>query len=454
MNHRRGLILGVLCAVILSAPPVPAPAAEALATETFTLSNGMEVIVIPNHRVPAVSHMLWFRIGAADDPPGKSGLAHYHEHMMFQGTSKLKPGEYADVIARHGGQQNAFTGSDVTSYYVNIAKSELPMAMELEADRIRGLKPSDEGAEKEKQVIIEERRSRVENNPEALLSEQMNAALFRHHPYRVPVIGWMHEMEKLSKDDVLKFHRTWYHPNNALLIVSGDITAAELRPLAEKYYGNLPRKAVPERRWTAEPPQNAPRQVTLYHTNVKQPLWGRSYMAPSLAYGDKSQAMPLFVLSQLLGGGKTSHLYRTLVVEQKLASSVDVDYSGFSLGPAQFSITIVPETGVAMQTLEKAVDKEIAGVQNALLAAKDLQRAKTLLRAESTFARDGLTSMARIMGWIRMAGLDKDYFQRWPELIDAVTLDQVNASAKTTLKIEQSVTGWLLPQTEMKEAKP
>ncbi len=235
------------------------------------LANGLEVIVIPNHRIPAVSQMIWYRIGAGDDPLGKSGLAHYHEHMMFEGTAKFKAGEYSDIIARHGGQQNAFTGADATSYFVNIAKEQLPLVMEMEADRMRGLTPTDEGAQKEKQVIIEERRQRIENSPEALLSEQMNAALFRNHPYHWPVIGWMHEMEGLTKEDVLQFHRTWYHPNNAILIISGDVTAAEVRPLAQKYYGGLPNVPVPPRRWNKEPPQNNARRVTLHHKNVKQP---------------------------------------------------------------------------------------------------------------------------------------------------------------------------------------
>ena len=217
-----------LAQLLLSAP-LPVQAEPVPAIESFTLANGLEVIVIPNHRIAAVSQMVWYRIGAADDPLGKSGLAHFHEHTMFLGTPKYKSGEYADIIARHGGQENAFTGYDATSYYINIAKDQLPLAMELEADRMRGIKPTDDGAEKEKQVIIEERRMRIENSPDALLSEQMNAALFRHHPYHWPVIGWMREMEGLTKDDVLAFHKLWYHPNNAILIISGDITAAEVK---------------------------------------------------------------------------------------------------------------------------------------------------------------------------------------------------------------------------------
>ncbi|NBX03115.1 MAG: insulinase family protein [Alphaproteobacteria bacterium] len=303
--------------------------------EHFTLRNQLEVYVIPNHRIPAISHMMWYRIGAADDPQGKSGLAHYHEHMMFKATKKLKTGEYSDIIARHGGQQNAFTGYDATSYYVDIAKEKLPLVMDLEADRMRGLRPSDEDASKEKDVIIEERRMRTDNNPAALLSEQVNAALYRHHPYHLPVIGWRHEMETLTKNDALDFHEKYYHPNNAILIVSGDITAAELKPLAEKYYGNLKPAKIPTRRWNQEPPQLGARRITLHHENVKQPIFARSYATDSMGYGKKENALPLFVLSQVLAGGRSSRLYQSLAVEQKIATAVDANYNPFAMGPAE-----------------------------------------------------------------------------------------------------------------------
>jgi zinc protease len=448
----------VYCAVaaflLLNAAFVTALHAEANdAPETFTLSNGLEVIVIPNHRVPAVSHMVWYRIGAADDPQGKSGLAHFHEHLMFQGTAKYKSGDYADIIARNGGVQNAFTGHDATSYYVNISKDQLPLAMELEADRMKPLMPSDRDVAKEKQVIIEERRQRTENNPSALLGEQMNAALFRHHPYHMPVIGWMHEMENLAKDDVLAFHSRYYYPNNAILIVSGDITAAELKPLAQKYYGGLPKGRIPPRIWTSEPPQIAPRRLTLRHANVKHPSFLRAYATSSLVSGKKEHALPLFLFSQIMGGGKTSRLYQSLVVNQKLATAVDTSYSGFDLGPATFEILLVPEQGVTLETLEKALDAELEKSLATPLTEAELIRAKTLLKAESTFARDGLSSMARIMGWLRIAGLPYDYFTLWPELIEKITAEQIQAAARDTLRIEQSVTGHLLP-AETKEAKP
>jgi zinc protease len=432
-----------LCFALYATAASAAPKSD---IETFNLSNGLEVIVIENHRIPAVSHMIWYRVGAADDPTGKSGLAHFHEHLMFQGTEKTKPGEFADIINKHGGEQNAFTTRDTTSYYVTIEKKNLPLVMDLESDRMRGLKVADDNALRERQVIIEERRMRIENNPDAQLSEQINAALYRNHPYHVPIIGWMSEMEGLSLADVVNFHKTWYHPNNAVLILSGDITAAEAKPLVEKYYGGLSKQAVPQRIWNVEPPHIASRRVTLHHSQVNQPIVSREYMSSSFKYGDTKDALPLFVLSQLLGGGKNGLLYKTLVVDQKVATSVSADYDGFSIGPGQFSLTIVPEAGITSEKAEAALDKELQTLLSSRFSQSDVTRAKTLLKAESIFAREGLSSMARIMGTLRMLDLPADYFSHWPELIDAVTTEQLEAAMKKTLILNASVTGELLPE--------
>ena len=439
---------GIIAALILAfaAAPVYAAAPTSTAIESFTLSNGLEVIVIPNHRIPAVSQMIWYRVGASDDPVGKSGLAHFHEHTMFLGTARHKGGEYAAIASSHGGDENAFTGHDATAYFINVPKSELPLVMELEADRMHPLTPTDEAVAKEKQVIIEERRMRIENDPSALLSEQVDAALFRNHHYHLPAIGWLHEMEGLTKDDVLEFHKRWYHPNNAILILSGDITAKEAKPLVEKYYGSLPKVAVPERHWNEEPPQNTERRITMHHINVKQPIWNRVYATASVAYGNQEQAVPLFLLSEILGDGKTSRLYQSLVVEQKLASGVEVQYDGFDIGPATFEINVVPEIGVDLNVLEKAVDKELARALTTPFTDAEMTRAKTLLKAETIYARDGLTSMARIMGTLRICGLDTNYFTHWPVTIDAVTAKQITAAAKDSLQLTQSVTSLLLPQ--------
>ncbi len=442
----RGRLTGGCVAALLAVSPLSAK--EPAKIQTFHLANGMEVIVISNHRVPAVSHMVWYKVGAADDPPGKSGLTHFHEHVMFLGSRGYKAGDYAATISRHGGDQNAFTSPDATSYYINIAKDKLAMAMAMEADRMRGLTPTDKDVIKEREVILEERRVRVENNPAALLNEQVNAALFRHHPYQRPIIGWMHEMAGLTKEDVLAFHKTWHYPNNAILIISGDVTAAEVRPLAEKYYGALPRGEVPPRQWKQEPPHNAARRVTLRHTNVRQPVWSRTYAVSSLGNSGADKAMPLFLLSQLLGEGKNSRLYKSLVVEQKLATGVESSYNGFALGPAQFDIHVVPEKGIELGTIEAAVDKELTRIAENGFTNDEMTRARTLLKAEALYARDSLTSMARIMGWIRMAGLETDYYTRWPELIEETTARQVTEAAREALRMERSVTAFLLPQED------
>jgi len=440
MRHLRKAILVAICVA------TSAQAEGMQPIETFTLKNGMEVVVLPNHRVPAVNHMLWYRIGAADDPQGKSGLAHYHEHLMFKGSPKFGSGEYLKLVKKNGGDHNAFTGYDATSYYVTIAKDRLPLAMELEADRMRGLTVSDAEALSEKQVIIEERRQRIDNNPGALLNEQMNAALFRNHPYHYPIIGWQHEMEGLTKDDALKFHEKYYHPNNAVLIVSGDITAKELKPLAEKYYGSLVSKPIPERHWLSEPPSIAARSVTLHHKNVKQPVFSRNYLATSFNSGDANIALPLYVLSHLFGEGKNSLLYQSLVVDQKIAAGVDTSYDFYTRGPAEFAIEVTPEKEVKLDAIEKAVNAQIAlflktGVDKAALA-----RTKRLMQADAIYAREGLTGISNLMGWMVMAGLKPEDFNRWSDMIEAVTPEQILAAAQSVFHMEASVTGYLLPE--------
>ena len=418
--------------------------------ENFRLANGMEVVVLPNHRVAAVNHMIWYRVGAADDPIGKSGLAHYHEHMMFKGTERFKAGHYSSQLDKNGGAHNAFTGYDATSYHVTIAKDRLPLVMELEADRMRGLTVNEAEGAKERQVIIEERRSRIENRPEALFNEQMQAALFRNHPYHWPTIGWMHEMEGLTRQDVLDFHKRYYHPNNTVLVVSGDITAAELKPLAEKYYGSLKSAPLPPRVWREEPPHIAERRIVMHDVHVKQPSLTRVYAASSIDHGDTKQALPLYVLSYLLGGSNSSVLYQKLVVERKLASSVSVDYNCFSIGPAEFSFSLVPEDGVSLETLEAALDEELARFFAKGVDKKLLKRAQNVMRAEAVYAREGLSSLSHIVGWVMMVGMKADYINQWPDLISRTTSTEILDAGKKTLLKNASVTGYLLPEEAAK----
>ncbi len=429
------LFLSVACAQ--AADPV---------LQTFALKNGLQVVLLESHRVPAVTHMLWYRVGAADDFPGRSGLAHYNEHMMFQGTDALGVGEYLRRVSAYGGRANAFTSRDFTAFYVTIAKERLPMVMEMEADRMQHLKPTPANFAKEREVIIEERRMTVDNKPDALLEEEMQAALFRNHPYHNPIIGWMREMQSLSEEDVLSFQRRFYHPANLTLIVVGDITRAELENMAEKYYGAIPAGERYERSWREEPPQRAPRHVALSHPNVRQPALIRFYAAPSFGTDRPELVLPGYVLAQILGGGTTSRLYQSLVVKQKLATGVSVDFDGFNNGPAIMQVNAVPADGVSLAKLEAALDRELAAFLAAPPAPDELFRAKTLLKAETIYARDGIESMARILGYIVMAGLPADYFTQWQAKVDAVTAAQIRDAAKAAFDPRASVTGYLLPE--------
>lgn len=422
--------------------------------DSFTLSNGMEVVLFPDHRVPAVTHMLWYRVGSADDYPGRSGLAHYNEHMMFQGTQTTQSGEFLQKVASHGGRANAFTSHDYTAYFVTIAREQLPMVMGMEADRMLHLAPTQENFTKEREVIIEERRMSIENQPGALLGEEMRALLYRNHPYRIPNIGWMQEMQALSREDVLAFHKQFYHPANAVLVVAGDITREALQPLAEKYYGSLPAGERYQRHWLTEPPQRGPRHTELRHANVREPEFSRIYMVPGIHDKDKNLVIPGFLLSQILGGGSSSRLYQSLVVRQKLATSASVSYDGFNVGPGELYVNATPAPGVTLAQLETAIDKELDDARTLTPTENELARAKTLLKAETVYARDGIEGMARMLGMLIMQGLPPAYFLNWPDMIDRVPATEVQHAAKAMFDDNKSVTGYLLPPTAPLSAAP
>jgi len=413
--------------------------------ETFTLKNGMQVVVVENRRVPVVTHMVWYRVGGADEGPGESGIAHFLEHLMFKGTKKREPGEFSAIVARNGGQENAFTSSDYTAYFQTIAVDRLELVMEMEADRMTNLVITDKEVEPERLVVLEERRSRVDNNPHAILSEHINGALYLNHPYRNPVIGWEHDIRALDIERILAFYKRWYAPNNAILVVAGDITAAQLKPLAEKYYGVIPAQPPVTRNRAQEPPQMAARQVVLRDKRVRQPVWQRHFLAPTLQWGDKSHVYPLQVLSDILGGGASSRLYRRLVVEKKLAVSAGAYYSGDDRGPGRFAFSASPRGDVSTDALEKAVEAEIADVMANGVTAEEVRRAIERMEAEAVYARDSLSGGARTLGGALASGLTIDDVESWPERIAQVTAGQVHAAAKALFDKRRSVTGLLLP---------
>lgn len=433
----------------------PLFAVEPPKIEEFTLDNGMHVIVVEDHRVPAVSHNLLMRLGAADDPRGKSGLAHYLEHMLFQGTEQYKPNEFSKIVASHGGQTNAFTTADYTGYWVNIAKEHLPLVMKLEADRLQHLNPPEQDFLKEQQVILEERRSRVDTNPSALFAEQMDALLYYHHPYGTPIIGWANEMAALNRDDVMAYYQRYYKPEHMVLVLSGDVTQDEAKDLVEAHYEGLKNdgaEPVPMR--NREPQQRGPRQFEMHHALVTQPNWQRSMLAPSYNW-QKEEAgehiLPLMIAEHLLGGSKTSRLYTLLVEEKALATSVSVSYNPFRLGPGEFSIYVTPKEAKDLPEIERLIEAEIVALQKQAPSKEELKRAKTQMIAANVFLRDGLQSLARVVGHLAMIQLPLDYYFTWEEKVEAVTAQQVSKSL-AVLDHKASVTGVLLPEASKETA--
>lgn len=425
-------------------PAIVAAAAHGL--ETFTLANGMDVVVIPDRRAPVVTHMVWYRVGAADEPPGKSGIAHFLEHLMFKGTEKVGPGQLSRIVARNGGRDNAFTSSDYTAYFQRVALDRLPLVMEMEADRMRNLTLTDAEVLPERDVVLEERRTRVDNEPAQILAERMNSALYGDTSYGIPVIGWEDEIRELTTADALDFYRRHYAPNNAILIVAGDVTADNVRPLAEKYYGPLSASVDLVDRDRADTPRLAEAvRIELRDGRVEQPHIQRSYLAPGYARADPRESAALDVLSELLGGGATSRLYRALVVDQGLAASAGTWFVGSVLGDGRFGVYALPRVGADLDTAEAAIDAEITRVQSELVSGEELERAKMLLVAEAVYARDRQDELARIYGTALTTGGTVRDVAEWPDRIKRVTAEEVRAVARKYLLKEQSVTGLLLP---------
>src|SRR6516164_6142751 len=343
---------------------------------TFTLPNGLQVVVIEDHRTPVVTQMVWYKVGSADETPGKSGLAHFLEHLMFKGTAKHPVGEFSQTVLKIGGNENAFTSTDYTGYFQRVPRDQLPKMMEFEADRMTGLILKDENVLPERDVVLEEYNMRVANNPEARLSEQIMAALYLNHPYGRPVIGWHHEIERLTREDALAFYRRFYAPNNAILVIAGDVEANDIRPLVERNFGSIPAQpAIPARRIRPQEPEPAaPRTVTLADPRVEQPSVRRYYLVPSATTAASGESAALDVLAQLMGSGSNSYLYRALVVDKPLAVSAGASYSSTSLDATQFSISASPKPGVAFADVERIIDEVIANLAQNPPRAEDLDR--------------------------------------------------------------------------------
>jgi zinc protease len=437
---RRTLVL----AFALAAVATCARAETSPQVADFKLANGLEVVVLPDHRAPVVTHMIWYKVGAADETPGKSGLAHYLEHLMFKGTVKNPGNTFSQAVAAIGGEENAFTASDYTGFYERVPREHLKEMMAFEADRMTNLVLTDAVARPELKVVLEELNMRVANNPGARLDEQMDAALYLNHPYHRPVIGWRHEVEKLSRDDALAFYRRFYTPNNAIVVVAGDVTPDEVKTDAEATYGKVPvRNEIGPRVRPTEPVQDAPRTVTLADARVEQPSVQRYYLAPAASTAKPGEEEALDVLATVLGRDANSRLYKTLVMDKGLALNAGSFYSDTALDYGKFGVYAAPKPGVTLRTVEAAMDGVLNDVIEHGITADELNRAKTGLIADAVYAQDNQATLARWYGAGLTTGQTVAEVGGWPDRVRAVTAAQVQEAARQWLDIRRSVTGYL-----------
>ena len=442
MLSRVFILLALLCTF-----SVPA-FAKTFNAETFTLENGMQVVVIPNHRAPVVSHMVWYRFGGADEKPGESGVAHFLEHLMFKGTAKVPEGQFSLIVKKMGGNENAFTTHDYTAFYQDISRDHLEKVMEMEADRMKNLQLTDAQVASEREVVIEERHQRVDNTPQAKFQEQLMSALFVNHPYAVPVLGWLQEMKEMAREEVLEYYRRWYAPNNAILVVAGDVTAEELKPLAQKYYGSIPSQQIPERVRPRPAPIVAQHQIIMQDPRIGQPTVMKVFRAPRGSDG-------MDLLAEIFGGTTTSRLYKDLVVDQKLAVSAGADYDPISLNDTTFTVYATPTPGTPLPALEAAVDKEIAHLLDRGVTLEELKNARTRALATFTYYRDSLQGPALLFGRALCSGFDVDYLENRATRLEKLTIDDVNDAADTVFRgPDLPVTGVLLPAPQPPKTPP
>jgi zinc protease len=400
------------------------PRQKMLGAESFTLSNGMQVVLVRNTRAPVITQMIWYAVGAADEQSGKTGLAHFLEHLMFKGSDNVPSGELSKRVRALGGNDNAFTTQDYTAYYQSIAVQHLETVMQMESDRMKSILIPAEEFEAERQVVLEERRQRTENDPRAHLYEQMRYALFPGHPYAAPVIGWEQDIKSLTRQDALDWHKKWYNPANAILVVSGDVTVSELKALAEKTYGTIPALQIEK---TILPPiNNFPAQtvMTLRDPRVHQPQWVRLYRVPGMI-GNKAESLAMDVAQEILSGNPSTRLYKSLVVEQKLATGASLGYSGSVRGLGTLSVGISPAESVSLKMVEDAYLAEIEKIIASGITETELSEAKKRLQDSVAFARDSLSGPARILGEALTIGATLDDVEYWAYDIQSVTAQQV-----------------------------
>jgi zinc protease len=455
LDPRAGLLLASLSMASLAV----AVAANALHASPrvaeFTLSNGLQVLVIPDRRAPVVTQMIWYKAGAGDEPPGSSGIAHFLEHLMFKGTDKIPTGQFSKTIARNGGEDNAFTNHDVTSYFQRVAKDRLPLVMEMEADRMANLRLTEEDVATERNVILEERRTRVDNDPGSILQEQMMAALYSNHPYGVPIIGWEHEIRELSREDALSFYKRFYAPNNAVLVISGDVEPEEVEKLAESTFGKIEPNGVTNKRVRPREPEHyAPVRVTLEDARAGRTTVQRFYLSPSYASAKPGEAEALDLLMRVAAAGSVSRLYKRLVVESKLAASAGGWYSDSGIDSGRLGFYAIAATNVSAEELERGIDSVIADLRQNGVTQEELDRARASYLAEFIYTSDSQARMARHYGWRLATGMTVADVEEWPDRLKHVTVEDLRDLARKYLVDKNSVTGYLLPTPEHASSVP
>ncbi|MDP3738712.1 MAG: pitrilysin family protein [Hyphomonadaceae bacterium] len=438
----RSFLKGALAACALAfAPAAIAQAPQEWKPETFELANGMRAVVLPDHRAPVVTHMIWYRVGASDEVKGKSGLAHFLEHLMFKATDKIAAGEYSKIVARNGGQDNAGTSNDFTNYHFRIAKDRLPQMMEMEADRLVNLKLAEAEVVSELKVVQEERRQNVDSNPGSVLEEKVMAAMFPGHPYSIPVIGHMDEVAKLTQADAVDWYKTWYGPENAILVVAGDITAAELKPLAEKIYGPVARRGdLKVRKWPEIKP--IAKSLALSHSDpkVRQPSWSRNWIGGPVG-GPDSEALQVGL--EVLGGGRTSRLYRELVEKNIAVNSYAYNMEMEAGG--SITLAVSPNLGVSLDEAKTAMLVVADRFLKEGPTPEELTRAKKRMAASEIFARDNQVGMANWYGSLLVTGQPIERIEGWGARIQAVTREQVVAALNKYMTGVNHIDATLLP---------
>src|SRR6266545_2163023 len=434
-HSSRVLTLLVLLAAASAAAAQPSPVTEA------TLDNGLRVLVLEDHRNSIATVQTWYRVGARNEVPGETGLAHFLEHMMFKGTPTHGKGQFALLVEQNGGQDNAFTSHDETSYYANIAADRVDLVLGLEADRMRQLLLDPKEIESERQVVMEERRTRTEDDPDGFLSEEFLAAAYKAHPYGWPVIGWMDDIQRINPKELRAFYDRYYQPNNALLVVAGDVDTRRVIARAREAFGRIPRGAAPPTMDAVEPPQLAERRVLVYKADARAPIVYIGFHVPNYSSKD---APALELLSTILQEGRASRLYRSLVYERRLALSIGGDYTYLSQDPNLFWFSGTPLPGQTYETLERAIMAEIERVKNEPVPDEELERAKNQIEAAFVWRQDSVYSRASSVARFELTGSWRNS-ESFVPLIRQVTAADLQRAARAYFQTDRRTVAVLLP---------